>query len=248
MIIDCHVHILHAGRDHLETLLRAADRLGIERLCITSLSRTWTEFPTEAQLDEAASDVLEACAAFPERFVGGVYVSADHVERSLTLIDRCIASGPCRLVKWWISQYADDPRLNPIVERCIELDVPVLAHAWTKATGNMTRESTCHHVVAMARRFPDLKIWMAHCGGRWEEAARVIRDQPNVNMDLSGGEPEDGILDTVLKHVGPHRVFFGSDAPGRSFAVQMSKVLSADLGDAERTMILGENVRAWLHV
>jgi predicted TIM-barrel fold metal-dependent hydrolase len=248
MIIDCHVHIHHAGREHLETVLDAADRAGVDKLCISSLSRQWTEFPTLDQLEEAASDVLEACALFPDRFIGGVYVSADHVETSLALMDRCIGNGPCRFIKWWVSQYADDPRLNPIVERSIELGVPILAHTWTKATGNMTRESTCHHALAMAKRYPRMKIWIAHFSGRWEEAARVVRDQPNVCIDLSGGEPEDGILDGLLKHVGPDRIFFGSDAPGRSFVVQMSKVLSADIGDAERKMILGDNVKAWLHV
>jgi hypothetical protein len=67
-------------------------------------------------------------------------------------------------------------------------------------------------------------------------------------MDLSGGEPEDGIVECLLRHVGVDRLFFGSDAPGRSFAVQMTKVTSADIGETKRRMILGENIRRWLHV
>jgi predicted TIM-barrel fold metal-dependent hydrolase len=147
-----------------------------------------------------------------------------------------------------VSQYADDPRLDPIIERAIALDVPVLAHTWIKATGNMTRESTCHHVVRMARRYPALKIWMAHVSGRCEEAGRVVRDFPNVCVDVSGGEPEDGIVECLRKHLGPERIFWGSDAPGRSFAVQMAKVLGAEIAEDEKQMILGENVRRWLHV
>ena len=58
-------------------------------------------FPSAAQLEEAASDVLDACAAHPERLIGVTYVSADHVDDSLRLIDRCIANGPCRAVKLW---------------------------------------------------------------------------------------------------------------------------------------------------
>lgn len=248
MIIDCHVHILSAEEAHLSELLRAADRSGIEKLCICSLSRKWVEFPTALQLEEAAADVRAACDKHPERFIGFTYVSADHVDTSLKLLDREIGDGHSRIVKLWISQYADDTRLDPLIHRAIELDVPVMAHAWVKATGNMTKESTYRHVANLAARHPRLKIWMAHGSGRWEEAARVVRKLPNLSVDISGGEPEDGIVPCLLKHIGPERIFFGSDAPGRSFSVQMSKVLCAGLSEEKRKMILGENIRRWLHV
>ncbi|MBI5092540.1 MAG: amidohydrolase family protein [Candidatus Hydrogenedentes bacterium] len=248
MVIDSHVHILNADEAHLTKLLHAADRAGIDRLCISSLSRQWVEFPTADQLDEAACDVLAACERYPDRFIGFTYVSADHVAKSLELLDRCNANGPCRLVKLWISQYADDPRLDPIFARALELDAAVMAHTFVKATGNMSRESTYHHVVSRARQHPQLKIWLAHYSGRWEEAARVIRDTPNVCLDTSGGEPEDGIVDCLLRHIPAERVFFGSDAPGRSFAVQMAKVLSANVTEDQRAKMLGENIRRWLRV
>lgn len=248
MIIDCHVHILNAEDSHLSSLLRAADRAGIEKLCISSLSRTWVEFPTEAQLEEAANDVLAAVAGHPDRFIGFTYVSADHVETSLALMDRCLANGPCQLVKLWISQYVDDERLDPIFARAIELDVAVMAHTFCKATGNMSRESTHHHAVRRAQKHRNLKFWIAHMSGRWEEVARVIRDCPDLGVDVCGGEPEDGSVECMLKHIAPERIFYGSDAPGRSFVVQMSKILSADIPEEWKKLMLGENVRRWLRV
>lgn len=245
MIVDCHVHILNAEEAHLETLLKAADRAGIDRLYISSLSRKWVEFPDEDRLEEAARDVLDACRKHPDRFVGFTYVSADHVDKSLELLDRCNANGPCRFVKLWISQYLDDPRLAPVIERVIDLNHAVLGHTWVKATGNMTRESTYDHAVRLAARYPDLRVWIAHCSGRWEEAARVVAPYKNLCMDISGGEPEAGIVETLLKHVGPERIFFGSDAPGRNMVVQMSKVLSARLPAWAERMILGENILRW---
>ena len=247
MIVDCHAHIRTSDAAELGTLLAYADRAGVDRLCICSLSREWSEFPGAAQLEEGAADILDACARHPDRFIGGTYVSADHVDESLELVERTIAQGPCKFIKLWVSQYADDPRLDPIVERCIELDAPFLAHTWIKATGNMARESTCHNVVNVARRHPRMKIWLAHCSGRWEEVARVIRDTPNVCVDLSGGEPEDGIVECLRKRIGADRIFWGSDVPGREFAVQMSKVLSARIPDEEKRMMLGGNVRRWLN-
>ncbi len=248
MIIDCHVHVLNADDTHLDQLLDAADRSGIDKLCICSLSRKWVEFPSSLELREAAADVRAACEKHPDRFIGFTYVSADHVETSLKLLESEIVGGPSRIVKLWVSQFADDTRLDPVINRVLELDVPIMAHAWSKATGNMTKESTFRHVANLAARHPNLKVWMAHCSGRWEEAARAIRKIPNLCVDISGGEPEDGIVPCLLKHIGPERIFFGSDAPGRSFSVQMSKVLSAGLPEKEQCLILGENVRRWLHV
>jgi len=248
MIIDCHVHIHTAHDAELARLIAAADRAGVDVMSISSLGREWNEFPSVEDLETASADVSEACMKYPDRFVGAVYASADHVDTSLSLIDRYIAEGPFRSVKLWVSQYLDDPRIDPIVERCIELDVPILAHSWLKATGNMARESTYYNAVNRAVSHPNLKFWIAHACGRWEETARVIRDYPNLCVDVSGGEPEDGIVDCLLKHIGPERIFWGSDADGRSMVVQMTQVLSADIPDEHKRMILGENVRSWLRV
>ena len=246
MIIDCHVHIHDDGDAGLARLLKAADRVGIERLCISSLSREWVYQPDARALEEAAADVLSACAKHPDRFVGFVYVSADHVDTSLAMLERCAANGPCRFIKLWVSQFADDPRLEPILARAIELRMGVMMHTWLKATGNLPHESTYVHAVNLARRHPDLRCWMAHCSGRWEEAARVAATVPNLYVDVSGGEPEAGIVTRLLEDLPPERIFFGSDAPGRSPTVQMAKVTGDDVPAEAQRLILGENIRRWI--
>jgi len=246
MIIDSHVHILHAEETHLTALLRDADRWEIERLCISSLSRVWTPNPDEAALEEAARDVQAACEKHPDRFIGFVYVSAAHIEKSRELMERCIKNGPCRFVKLWISQFATDARLTPLYERAIELNAAVMMHTWSKATGNLENESTLHDAVEVSRRFPRLRLWAAHYGGRWEEAGRIAASSPTLCLDLSGGEPEADILDTLLKHLPAERIFYGSDAPGRTFAVQLSKVHGAALSPGQKERILGGNIRRWL--
>lgn len=248
MIIDCHAHIRSPEDEELRGILEAADRAGVDKVCISSLSRAWTYFPTAEQLEEAAEDVAAACTKHPDRFIGMAYLSAEHVAQSLDILERIVAKGPCKAIKLWVSQFADDERLDPIYERAIALDVPVMQHTWIKATGNLERESTCYHVVRAVQRHPGLKIWMAHASGRWEETGRVVKDYPNICIDISGGEPEFGVVDCLVKQVGPERIFYGSDIPGRSFVVQMSKVLSADVGDGHKEMMLGENIRRWIDV
>jgi predicted TIM-barrel fold metal-dependent hydrolase len=251
MIIDCHAHIHTAQDAELGRVLSMADRSGIEKIVVSCLGRPergWMEFPTAELLEESTADASAAVEKHPDRFIGQVYLSADHVEKSLELIDRGILNGPCSSIKLWISQLADDPRLDPIYERAIEHDIPILQHTWFKATGNGAKESNCYHVVNAVKQHPKLKVWIAHASGRWEEAAQIIRDYPSIRMDISGGEPESGIVDCLVKHIGPERVFYGADIPGRSFAVQMTKVLSAGIPEEQKLMILGENFRRWANV
>jgi hypothetical protein len=50
----------------------------------------------------------------------------------------------------------------------------------------------------------------------------------------------------AVRELGPGRVLFGSDAPGRSFASQLAKVQDADITESQRRMILGGNLRRML--
>ena len=50
----------------------------------------------------------------------------------------------------------------------------------------------------------------------------------------------------AVRELGEGRVIFGSDAGGRSFSSQMAKVLSADLPDSAKELILGDNLRRLL--
>ena len=50
----------------------------------------------------------------------------------------------------------------------------------------------------------------------------------------------------AVRELGPRRIIYGSDVPGRSFASQLAKVMGADVSDEDRRLILGENLRRLL--
>ena len=64
------------------------------------------------------------------------------------------------------------------------------------------------------------------CGYRGVE---MIADCPNVYVDTSGGQPEDGFLQYAVRRIGADRLLYGSDAPCRDFGCQLNKVLDAGL-------------------
>jgi hypothetical protein len=54
------------------------------------------------------------------------------------------------------------------------------------------------------------------------------------------------MVEMAVRELGPERVIYGSDFPGRSFASQLAKVYAADLPDAARRLILAGNLRGLL--
>ena len=83
-------------------------------------------------------------------------------------------------------------------------------------------------LAALAERHPTAKLICGHTGGDWEQGIRAVRAQPNISVDLGGGDPVAGITEMAVRELGPERVLYGSDAPGRSFASQLAKVHGAE--------------------
>jgi predicted TIM-barrel fold metal-dependent hydrolase len=118
----------------------------------------------------------------------------------------------------------------------------VLQHTWFKATGNMPTESEPKHLLALARRHPQVNFIMAHAGGDWERGLRLVKDQPNILPDTCGNDPEAGFTELAVKLLGANRLVFGSDATGRSLASQLAKVAFAEITESDKCLILGQNL------
>ena len=249
MIIDDHVHL---SRGYADTpakgaalLLHFADKLGIDELCL-SLGFGREHEPTPDQMRLHNEQVREALACAPDRLVGFVYLNPAHTEASLAEIDRHVVNGPMRGIKLWVAVPCSDPRLDPIVNRATELGLPILQHTWLKATGNLPHESTPDDMAALAARHPRAKFIFGHTGGDWEYGIMAVRPYPNVYADLAGGAPTTGLTELAVAELGPERVLYGSDAPGRSFASQLAKVQGADISGDDKKLILGRNMERLL--
>lgn len=109
--------------------------------------------------------------------------------------------------------------------------------------GQPAGESEPADVAALAGRHPGVPIICGHSGGEWETGIRAIRHLPDVYADVAGGDPTNGFVEMAVRELGAHRVLYGSDSPGRSYASQLAKVMGADISEADRKLILGENLK-----
>lgn len=246
-IWDLHCHITSpAGRtptERMTDLMRYADRMQIERVCIY-MGAPLTQQPSAERLRVENDQVLEALAHWHDRAFGFCYVSPEHVETSLKEIDRCVRDGPMVGIKLWVARRCSDPAIDPIIRRAAELKAVIFQHTWFKTDGgNLAGESTPNDLVELARRHPGLPLICGHTGGTWEMGIRAIRATKQISADLAGSDPTSGFTEMAVRELGEERVIYGSDAPGRSFASQLAKVLDADISHEAKEKILGGNLR-----
>lgn len=245
MIIDCHIHMASDGcrynADDVAACLRLADRAGIERVVyLFNLADSGGYDPSPDDIRRSNDLGMELATRHGDRISSFCYLNPAH-DGSFLLeeINRCVVQGPCTGIKLWVSVRADDPRLDPVMTRAAALGVPVLHHAWYKATEYAFNESTPAQIADLALRHPDVPIIMAHLGGGGWRGVLDVKDCPNVVVDTSGAQPQAGLVEYAVAQLGPERVVFGSDWPIRDFAVQRARVDGADLDEATRSLILG---------
>ena len=249
LIWDVHCHLSTAPgetpEERMTQLVKFADRLGIDRVML-SLGFPLQPDPSPQQLREENDQVLRALRRWPSRAFGFVYLNPNHLDFSLLEFDRCVRDGPMVGVKLWVARRCNAPELDPIIERAASLKAPILQHTWLKVGGNEPGESTPNDLVELAGRHPQAAIICGHAGGDWERGIRVVRATKNVSIELAGFDPTSGVVEMAVRELGAERVIFGSDAGGRSFASQLGKVMGAEIPEAARKLILGENLRRML--
>jgi predicted TIM-barrel fold metal-dependent hydrolase len=248
---DVHSHLGalpgNTPEDRLEVLIRHMDRLGIERLIISQGFGQYEYHPTPDQVRIENDRVMRAVRHFPDRAYGALYLSPDNVDFCLREFDRCVRDGPMVSVgELETDVRCSSPALDPIVERAVSLNVPILQHTWLKTGGNEPGESTPFDLVELAKRHPQAHFICGHTGGTWEIGIRAIRESKNIYAEIAGSDPTSGFTEMAIRELGAERVVYGSDVGGRSFASQIAKVLGADIPDSAKELILGGNLRRLL--
>ena len=235
-VIDMHAHIFCANGIEREkrVLLETIEAYGIERICISPLDGFYPDVDTVENMNREAYLFAKEHS---DKVSSYVYLSPEH-ENSLDVLRRGIEDYGMIGAKVWVSERCDSPKMDRLAEALISYRKPLLIHSFKKSTCQVAQESTAVNVKALAERYPELSIIMAHVDGNCYEGVECIRCCPNVFVDVSGSTARRGEVEYAVRHLGEDRVMFGSDTTGCSFAIPLGKVLDADISKEAREKIL----------
>lgn len=226
--------------------------------------------PRDAGAEERARALAEFDATIPERYVAfnrwlmdtladvpaiSGFVAMDpwalsperNVEHLLEMAERGARGVKLHPV---VQKFeANDPRMHPVYQACVEMGLAVLSHTGPAPGGEPFAEVPAFAPVL--RKFAGLTVVLAHLGGgKWRDTLAVAQAFPNVAFDLSEiiewagapNAPTAGELGRLIRDIGPERVVLGTDYPWYEPRHTAELVVSLPvLSQAEKNAILGEN-------
>jgi len=233
-LCDTHTHIglaRHSGRRQTaEQLLREMDRCGVDRSVVIP-------FPVVDDYTAAHEEIGAAVAAHPDRLTGAACLNPFIPEQTFRdEVRRCREVHGFRALKFQ-PQYQGlntlSERSNFLFETALENRMALIAH-----TGSGNPHALPSVFMFAARRYPDLKIVLAHCGGGGLLLADAIVAAsfcPNIYLDLSTLMPNH--IFEVLQHIPADRLMAGSDLIENT-DVEMRKLLRLDVPVEQKQQML----------
>jgi len=222
VLIDVHAHFLHDRSPRADwqqrnaSRLRSGERVGIT-LHVASILGSWGAtspiyFPSPRDIEYGNSYLLQLQRAHPSRIRGYAVVNPNFTKHALAEVARCLDAGMIG-IKLAASRRANDPLLDPVCQAAAERSVPVLHHVWQHRRRDYPGQEASDAVElgALAIRHPGVNFLLAHIGGGgdWIHSLAVVRELPNVYVDLSGSGVDGGMLEACIEAVGVERLLWG---------------------------------------
>lgn len=234
-IFDTHTHIgtaRHSGRTYTaDQLLRDMDRHGVEKSVVIP-------FPVVEDYRCEHDLIGRAVLAHRDRLVGSACLDP-FVPRDVfnAEVARCREQYGFRALKLQPQYHGLNPFLDSsefLFQAALDNDMAVICH-----TGSGVPFALPSMCMLPARKFPELTIIVAHCGGSIfvHEAILAAVFCPNIVLELSSLMPHH-VLE-VLAHVPSARLMIGSDLPENA-GTEFGKILSLAISEADKRRILGE--------
>lgn len=252
--IDCHMH-LSAGRRRIqgcevENVIMTADRLGIDQLAC-SIPITGGRPASSDEVRECNDYVLQAMRRFPDRILGYCFLNPGLGQAALDELTRSVCDEGMIGVKLYNQHRITDPVVYPVIERAIELGVPILSHAARLVDpADLADQPLTSHAgdfVEIGRRYPEAMIIHGHIagGGDWEWTLKTLREAPpGIYLDTSGSVTDAGMIERCIREVGEDRLLFATDM---NMEGGVARILDAPLTDQQRHMIFCGNFQAILN-
>jgi predicted TIM-barrel fold metal-dependent hydrolase len=147
--------------------------------------------------------------------------------------------------------YLHHEKMVPILQTCMELDLPIVAHSG--ADKGVEQFSEPKAFKKTLKVFPELRLILAHLGGgSWRQLSEMAEAFPYLGFDCSeiiewtdsDIGPTDHELAELILDVGHERVLMGSDFPWYDTDHTVELVMDLPLlASEQKEQILGANAK-----
>jgi len=241
-VCDWHEHVWPIG-DTGELDEKKCDRLAEHAKLLyidkVAVSRPTSKYETPEGIMSGNDAVAKGVKRYPGFFYGLCFTDPHHGKQALAEIERCVKGMGFIGVKLYTQKTIDDPLQYPIIEKCIELDIPILMHSikfGQRYPGTESFASHGEHFKNIARRYPEAVFIIAHIGnGDWHWQLKGLAAYDNIFCDISGSAYDQGVVEAIVATFGPERVLFASDG---SFSASVGKLLGAEIDETAKKTIL----------
>jgi hypothetical protein len=243
-VIDFHGHVGRWDRygmiDEPARILHAMDAAGVDRACVFNIFHP----------DGTTGNDLTArfVARHPERFIGFAYVSPLMPERMLPELSRAfdvLGFAAIKLYPPSTPWSLNEAPWEPIYRFANERKLAVILHTGSES------QSLPKLVGQIAPRYPGANFVMGHSGNTPVERGQAIaaaQAHPNVYLETSSTFRTPGVIEQLVNEAGASRILYGSDLPLMDPRSQLGKIITAQIPDAAKRQIVGENARRLLRL
>lgn len=245
-VISWHEHLWSADDTYSEfradsfAVFEHMKTLGFDRI-VCSLPITEDKYCPPEKFVAANNLIFKATQMYPGKIYGMAFVNPGYQNEALAEVERCVKELGFVGVKLYHQYTMDNPVQFALIEKCMELDVPILmhsAHVLDSATKRrQPRISDGFNMANAARRYPEATFLMAHIGGGgdWQWSIKAIADCPNVFADVGGSVYDKPMIEEAVKYLGAERILFATDG---LFSSCVGKILGADISEKDKKTIL----------
>jgi predicted TIM-barrel fold metal-dependent hydrolase len=254
MIIDSHLHLpsVREGKtlaDSKERLLRELKKSDVDYAIV---------IPDNTPVSEIGSldNVLDLVKNDRNLFVmGTIDIQRDNESqvRKLDLLFRKKRIVAVKIFPGHDPIYPTDKRLTPVYELCVKYDLPIVIHTGANARNpEPAKYNDPKHIIAVAKRFPTLKIIIAHYfWPKVEYCHEVTKSYANIYYDTSGLADDEVIQETGLDKIAkvltssaktrPQSIVFGTDYAMCDITKHIKLIESLNISREAKDRIFSEN-------
>jgi len=239
-VCDAHVHLgRSAGINHTlhsDKIDSFIEKHNIENLLL---------FPFELDISES-NEKIKNLTKTNKKIHGMYWVQKKQIEKDVKILSKNIGDGylGVKFHGMFENLPVSDDTYKPILEVLNEKEALLLVHTGRFKDGDISSNTSYLHAVNMAKKYPKIKVILAHLGGNdtsiVKKALDASKNVKNIWFETSGITTPFRI-EIAVEKIGPERILFGSDAPWCSFRSIFYGVEDTLLDEKIKNLIFYEN-------